>query len=100
VQRYVLQLFAEAGKPRWRTHANYDVAVLAVNISMLRAEGAEFSFIAEDKSVLYINQMIEEGVFAGDDIYVIGFPMGLAGTQRRYALVRDGNVARLDEEDW
>ena len=37
-------------------------------------------------------------MFAGDDIYVLGFPMGLAGTSKKYAVVRAGVIARLDEE--
>ena len=41
--------------------------------------------------------MKEEGVAAGDGVFILGFPMNLAGAQRNYVIVRQGAVARVDE---
>jgi hypothetical protein len=32
-----------------------------------------------------------------DGVFVLGFPMGLAGTQRNYVVVRQGAIARIGE---
>ena len=34
----------------------------------------------------------------GDEIFVMGFPLGLAGDERNYVIVRQGMVARI--RDW
>jgi len=38
------------------------------------------------------------GITQGDEIYILGFPMGLAGEERKYAIARSGIIARLDDE--
>jgi S1-C subfamily serine protease len=97
-QRYRLDLKDEQGKELWRTHANFDIAVMPINVEVLQSEGAEFRFLADDKIIANVKRMAELGVFAGDDIFVMGFPMGLAGTTKKYAVVRGGVIARLDDE--
>jgi hypothetical protein len=41
--------------------------------------------------------LINEEVAAGDAVFVLGFPMNLAGAQRNYVIVREGIVARITE---
>ncbi len=41
--------------------------------------------------------MNASGVSAGDGVYVLGFPMNLAGVQRNYVIVRNGIISRLSE---
>jgi hypothetical protein len=41
--------------------------------------------------------MKDIGVSAGDGIFVLGFPMNLAGKQRNYAIVRPGAIARVTD---
>jgi hypothetical protein len=36
-------------------------------------------------------------VAAGDGVFVLGFPTGLAGVQRNYVIVRQGCIARISE---
>jgi S1-C subfamily serine protease len=38
------------------------------------------------------------GVTQGDEIFVLGFPMGISGEEKNYAIVRGGVIARLDDE--
>lgn len=96
--RYKVDLVDGDGTAVWRSHADFDVAVIPVNVKILQDEGADFRFVPEDVGVGYVDEMKELGVFAGDDIYVLGFPMGLAGVERKYAVVRGGVLARLDDE--
>src|SRR5262249_34216763 len=37
------------------------------------------------------------GIAAGDGVFVLGFPMNLAGEQRNYVIVRQGCIARISE---
>ena len=37
------------------------------------------------------------GVTAGDGVFILGFPMDLAGKERNYVIVRQGSIARVDE---
>jgi Trypsin-like peptidase domain len=41
--------------------------------------------------------LVDKGVAAGDSIFVLGFPMNLAGVQRNYTIVRQGVIARISE---
>lgn len=87
----------KTGDRLWETHADYDVAVLPANVNMLAAEGADFAFVT-DSEMLDLAGMTAVGVSAGYEVFVLGFPMGLAGRERKYAIVRGGVIARLDEE--
>jgi len=42
--------------------------------------------------------MKQIGLSIGDEVFVLGFPMGISGTnQRNYVIARRGSIARLDE---
>jgi hypothetical protein len=98
IKRYHVDLVDRDGRPTWRSHAHFDVAVMPINAALMRQEGAEFSFIPADEAAADARTMNELGVFAGDDTFVLGFPMGLAGVSKKYAVVRGGTIARLDDE--
>ena len=86
------------GSDSWITHPNpdADVAVLSINPSFLKADGIEFKIFASDTFTLA--QAREIGVSEGDGVFVLGFPLGEAGEERNYAVVRQGIVARI--QDW
>ena len=43
------------------------------------------------------NKLKEIGSTAGDGVFVLGFPMDLAGAQLNYVIVRQGIIARINE---
>jgi hypothetical protein len=45
-----------------------------------------------------MDKMRETGVAVGDDVFVLGFPLGRAGKEKKYAVVRGGLIVRMDEE--
>ena len=75
-----------------------DVAVLRVNAPRLEDDGIEFSFFAGDIDTFTLEQARESEVSEGDGVFVLGFPLGEAGEERNYAVVRQGIVARV--QDW
>jgi hypothetical protein len=95
--RYDIELLDGDGNPNWVSHGEFDIAVIPVGLVGLRDEGAEFAFVT-DENMLDLDKMDELQVGAGYSVFVLGFPMGLAGVQRKYAIVRTGHIARIDRE--
>jgi S1-C subfamily serine protease len=96
-QRFALGFEGKDGSPYWFSHGSFDIAVTYIKAKILHAEDAEFIAIPE-KYWLTLEQMDQESVGLGDFVLVCGFPMGLSGTLKKFAIVRNGAIARLDEE--
>ena len=89
------------GSTSWIVHPrpDADVAVLRINVQQLREDGIEFSFFAGGtQRVFTLDQARESGVSEGDGVFVLGFPLGEAGEDRNYTVVRQGIIARI--QDW
>ena len=88
------------GNSSWSVHPNesVDVAVIRLNPDKLGEDGIEFSFFASDSSTFTLDQARETELCEGDGVFVLGFPLGEAGDERNYTIVRQGIVARA--QDW
>ncbi len=97
---YTLQLQETAGLKSWVVHpqSDIDVAVLQLNPAKLMADGLEYFFFEDDRHTFTRQQSIDVGMSEGDGVFVLGFPLGQAGDERNYAIVRQGIVARV--QDW
>jgi len=80
----------------WAAHpdADVDVAAMGFNVSVLQQQGLNFGALASENSFT-LEQMRDAGVFEGDSVYIVGFPMGLNTPAMQYAIVRFGCVARI-----
>ncbi len=87
------------GENRWLAHPDKDVdiALLSVNPDSMRKNGIEPVFIVEELFA-YRKKFEEIGVAAGDDLYILGFPMGIAGEEQNHACVKAGIISRIDDE--
>jgi hypothetical protein len=87
------------GAETWFCHpvANVDVASVAINFNVVKEQGLEQAFVANDLHIAKREELSDLGVAAGDGVFVLGFPMGLSGIQRNYVIVRQGAIARLSE---
>jgi|SRR5579862_4172410 len=83
----------------WFTHkdSNVDIVAVRINWQFLKDRGIDCNFMTSDTNALDTQRMKEIGVSAGDGIFVLGFPMNLAGEQRNYAIVRPGAIARVSD---
>jgi hypothetical protein len=70
---------------------------VSVNFEILKSLGYEPSFFPNNILTMEKQKLIEAEVAAGDGIFVLGFPMNLAGAQRNYVIVREGIIARISE---
>jgi len=85
------------GTTKWLVHSDpaVDVAVLPINPQLLVQDKIQFGFFAEDKHVADRKKATEIGISEGDEVYVLGFPMGLVGGERNFVVVRHGVIARV-----
>jgi len=100
VREFALHLKDDNGQDLWFSHpdATVDVSVLHVNGAYLREQGLQSSFFAADRDTADKAKMKDIGLAIGNDVFVLGFPMGISGTEKRnYAIARHGNIARIDD---
>jgi hypothetical protein len=83
----------------WFTHKDptVDIAAARINWQLLLDRGIDVDFMASDTHSVDTKRMKDIGVSAGDGIFVLGFPMNLAGQQRNYVIVRPGAIARVSD---
>ena len=88
------------GSPAWTVHpdSDVDVAVLRISPNRLKQDGVEYSFFDSDSKTFTLEQAQENEVSEGDGVFVLGFPLGEVGSDRNYAIVRQGIIARA--QDW
>ncbi len=97
---YSIPLKKTDGSTAWTLHpsSDVDVAVLGINYQTLKDDGIEYYSFYGDTDVFTLEQARESEVCEGDGVFVLGFPLGEAGDERNYAVVRQGIVARI--QDW
>jgi hypothetical protein len=66
---------------QWFNHQipGVDLAATVIPIQFLRDNGLQSSFFASDDSSATKSQLQEIGASAGDGVFILGFPMNLAG---------------------
>ena len=81
----------------WTLHPNEDVDVAIVHLDArtLARDHIEYFFYQSDNHCLTRERSMETGLSEGDDLFVLGFPLGEAGEERNHAIVRQGMIARI-----
>lgn len=97
-ERFPIQL-KDGQEIKWLAHENVDVdlAMMAINYNVLNEENIDWIFINEEM-MAFPEKYSEIGIELGDEVFLLGFPMGLSGKYQNYAIVREGTLARIDEE--
>lgn len=94
---YDVPLRGNDGSMLWTGHPSSDVAAVLISPKQLEKDGIKFTWIPGDRQ-LDLEQARELQISEGDGIFVLGFPLGLAGKKRNYTIVRQGCIARI--RDW
>ena len=84
---------------RWINHRNKDVDVAVVQIpyetlDMITVNSKWYS----ESLIATTDRMKELKVRTGDEIYVLGFPLGIVGRDKNFPIVRSGVIARFDDD--
>jgi hypothetical protein len=83
---------------RWvgHPHDDIDVAVIGLHGAKLKEDGQQvLSFDIE--ILMTVDQMREANVSEGQQVYVLGYPMGLVDPMSRYPIARSGSLARIQD---
>jgi len=84
---------------KWLAHKNtkVDLAMLTISHQFLNDQGVDWLFFNEEM-IAYQKDFEDIGIELGDELFILGFPMGLSGSLQNFAIVRSGTIARVDEE--
>ncbi len=98
-QSFQLPLYTGANGANFSFPSNeIDVAVIPIQTRVLRDNGIDFVEIIDTETALRSQDYEEVGLCSGDEVFFLGFPLGLRGEVKNYAICRGGLIARLDSE--
>ena len=97
---YRMPLKEQDGSTKWIVHPDpsVDIAVFLLNPQQLKDDGIEVDAVPGDTQAFSREQAIKNEISEGDGVFILGFPLGLAGDERNYVIVRQGIIARV--QDW
>ena len=72
-----------------------DIAAILVDFSVPIRDGIGNPIFITSDMAIDSKEAREKGISEGDGVFVLGFPLGQAGKQRNYAIVRQGIIARV-----
>ncbi|MBT3231078.1 trypsin-like peptidase domain-containing protein [Candidatus Uhrbacteria bacterium] len=98
VQVFELSLYVDGLAVFSSTLGECDVAVIPINGNILKEAGIDYVQIIDTDTALHSNKYEEAGVSNGDGVFYLGFPLGLKGAEKNYAMCRSGSIARVDDE--
>ena len=98
-QTYPMPVGGTDGSTPWIVHpdAEVDVAIIPISSEWLENQGIKHSFFHAGRHT-FIRENDKYEPSEGDGVFILGFPLGLAGGDRNYAIVRYGILARI--QDW
>ena len=99
VKTFEQNLHFQNGETQWLAHPDTDVdlALLNVNPSVLKSNNIVPFFISEERFA-YKKNFKDIGIAVGDETFIVGFPMGIAGEEQNYPCVKAGMISRIDTE--
>ncbi|MDD5639119.1 MAG: serine protease [Candidatus Pacebacteria bacterium] len=91
--------FPGSKEQKWLAHRNktVDLALLNISPKILEEQQIDYRFINEEVFAYY-KDFKKIGIEVGDEVYVLGFPLGIAGESQNFPSVRGGIISRLDKE--
>lgn len=87
------------GAPIWSMHSNenVDLAVLPINPNEMNNAKIEYYFFRES-DLFFAKDFGVKNISTGDGLFVLGFPMSISGRAKNFVIIRQGVIARVDEE--
>lgn len=89
----------DEGIQQWYSHPRLeiDLAIIPIDIRVLVKTGMDYYCFKSTSDVADRATCKDSGVAEGDGVFVLGFPLGLVGTQRNHVIVRQGCIARIGD---
>ena len=98
-RQYACPLLDKQGQPLWCGHPDpdIDVAVLPFDFAGLRTQERLSELMFSSLHTSYRVADMRERVSEGDDVFILGFPLGAVGSFRNAPVVRRGCIAQIQE---
>ena len=87
--------FQQDRGPNWFEHPKADIAVISVSPEELEKRGVQWATFAAGRDTLRREKVIEAGLSEGDEVLVLGFPVGWRLAKQDYPIVRHGLLAQV-----
>lgn len=81
--------------PEWTLHPRADVAVIATSWSDLESKGVQWETFAARLNSLSQEEAASAGTSEGDEVFILGFPIGWRRGRQDYPIVRHGVLAQV-----
>lgn len=96
---FKVSLLNTNGTATWSMHGNekVDLAVLPINADAMTEAKIDFYFFREN-DLFFAKDFGTKNISTGDGLFVLGFPMSISGKAKNFVIVRQGIIARVDEE--
>ena len=96
---FKVNLLKDDGNPLWLKHKDekVDLAVLPINAAAINDAKISYYFF-KGNDLFYAKDFSTKNISTGDGLFVLGFPMRISGKARNFVIVRQGIIARVDEE--
>lgn len=96
---FKVNLLKDDNKPLWFMHEDekVDLAILPINATAINDAKINYHFF-NGEDLFYAKDFVSKNISTGDGLFVLGFPMRINGKARNFVIVRQGIIARVDEE--
>ena len=96
---FKVSLLKNDNTPLWFMHKDerIDLAVLPINAGAINEAKINYHFF-KGEDLFYAKDFSTKNISTGDGLFVLGFPMRISGKARNFVIVRQGIIARFDEE--
>lgn len=81
--------------PEWTLHPEADVAVIPASWQDLESKGVQWETFAAGRNTLNRKRAVKVGLGEGDEVFVLGFPVGWRPSRQDYPIVRHGILAQI-----
>ena len=83
----------------YSSHVNpqVDIIALGINATFLNNMNAKYHFFPLDEQAYTISDMKVKGVFEGDLVYSLGYPLNLGNTSQKNPICRLGCISRVSD---
>lgn len=90
---------SDAHRLLYSAHVNprVDIIALGINASFLNNMNAKYHFFPLDEQVFTISDMKNNGVFEGDLVYSLGYPLNCGNTSQKNPICRLGCISRVSD---
>ncbi len=92
-----ISLIARNGRTYWGQHPRADVGAFFVNSQFLSNNNLEFHFFRSDLDAYRIGKLKSEQVTEGDELFLLGYPLGIVALEGHNVICRGGCIARIQD---